>query len=208
MVPGCPRGWMNSNYPLRSFEVSRAERAVPSSYHAGMSLDSQHLRAWMTAPDEALLRQCRIETYRASGPGGQKRNKTSSAVRLTLGETGIHAVGTESRSQHENKARALHRVRERIALEIRLPLPPEPGWPEGFSLPGAQLKVNSKNPHYVAVVALALDALAAFAGEPRAAADWLGVTPTSLIRFLADFPEAWVALGKIRNTWKLGPLKK
>src|SRR5271155_3533658 len=71
--------------------------------------------------DEQLLAQCRVEAYRGSGPGGQKRNKTSSAVRITHEATGLSAIGTESRSQSQNKSKALRRLRLRLALEIREP---------------------------------------------------------------------------------------
>ncbi len=60
---------------------------------------------WTALTDEQLLAQCEVDTYRASGPGGQKRNKTSSAVRLRHLPSGLLVIAEESRSQHENKAR-------------------------------------------------------------------------------------------------------
>src|SRR5215475_8810795 len=74
---------------------------------------------WTNLSDEQLLAECAVDTYRASGPGGQKRNKTSSAVRLRHAASGVLVIAEESRSQHENKARALRRLRRDIALQIR-----------------------------------------------------------------------------------------
>ena len=74
---------------------------------------------WTSLTDEQLLAQCSTDTYRASGPGGQKRNKTSSAVRLRHGPTGLIVIAEESRSQHENRARALRRMRRAIYLHVR-----------------------------------------------------------------------------------------
>src|SRR5436309_13708526 len=74
---------------------------------------------WTLLTDAQLLAQCDVDTYRASGPGGQKRNKTSSAVRLRHGPTGLLVIAEESRSQHENRARALRRLREALYLKLR-----------------------------------------------------------------------------------------
>jgi len=72
--------------------------------------------------DTALLAQCEMDRLRGSGPGGQKRNKTESSVRLRHKPTGLSALAGESRSQHENKARALRRLRERFAFDLREPV--------------------------------------------------------------------------------------
>src|SRR5882757_7022630 len=74
---------------------------------------------WTVLTDEQLLAQCEVDTYRASGPGGQKRNKTSSAVRLRHPPSGLLVIAEESRSQHENRARALKRMRQALYLKLR-----------------------------------------------------------------------------------------
>ncbi len=64
--------------------------------------------------DEALLAECRVETFRAGGPGGQHQNVTESGVRLTHLPTGVRAVARDERSQHRNRALAVQRLREKL----------------------------------------------------------------------------------------------
>src|SRR3954471_24585124 len=90
--------------------------------HSWLSMRSD----WTALSDDQLLAQCSVDTYRASGPGGQKRNKTSSAVRLRHPPTGLVVIAEESRSQHENRARALRRLRQALYLQVRDPAPDGP----------------------------------------------------------------------------------
>ena len=59
---------------------------------------------------EQLLAQCRVDTFRAGGPGGQHQNKVESGVRLTHLPTGIVATCRKHRSQVRNRAEALRRL--------------------------------------------------------------------------------------------------
>jgi len=65
--------------------------------------------------DAALLAECKEEFFVAGGPGGQHRNKTASGVRLTHPPTEMSVVATERRSQWQNRAAALKRLRIGLA---------------------------------------------------------------------------------------------
>jgi protein subunit release factor A len=73
--------------------------------------------------DDALLAECRVETFRAGGPGGQHQNTTESGVRLVHLPTGIRVSAREERSQHRNKAKALERLRAKLEERNRVRKP-------------------------------------------------------------------------------------
>ena len=69
---------------------------------------------------KVLAKQVVVETYKSSGPGGQRKNKTETAIRLTHLPTGITVVATEHRSQAQNRRLAFERLRERL-LKLNRP---------------------------------------------------------------------------------------
>ncbi len=160
--------------------------------------------------DAELLAQCEVDTYRASGPGGQKRNKTSSAVRLRHEPTGLIVIAEESRSQHENRDRAIRRLREAIALTQRNPVPPGGALPPCLAdalrrNPG--LRVNPRHADYFRIVQHLLDLLAGVGGSVADAAAKIGISTAQLVRFLKCDGKLWTHVNRLRAEHGLPPLK-
>jgi protein subunit release factor A len=70
-----------------------------------------------------LEREVRLDTFRASGPGGQNLHKTESAVRLTHFPSGIVVTASDTRSQARNREIAFERLIERLKGLNRRPKP-------------------------------------------------------------------------------------
>ncbi len=164
---------------------------------------------FLALSDAALLAQCDVDVYRASGPGGQKRNKTSSAVRLRHQPTGVQAIANESRSQHDNRAKALRRLRARIAFDIRRPVslddyacPPEVA--SLLSRRGPSVKHRD----YPAAVQALLDLFAAAGCSVRDAAAAAGVTSAAMSRALVADESLHRVVNELRAGAGLKPLKR
>jgi hypothetical protein len=162
---------------------------------------------WTVLSDAQLLAQCEVDTYRASGPGGQKRNKTSSAVRLRHPPSGLIVIAEESRSQHENRARALRRMRQALFLKIREELPPDARTPAslaarpdyGTARDGdGRLHLGRKDPRYWPAVGVVLDVLQAVEARVGEAAEALGISTGNLIDFLSSDDKVWEQANHLR----------
>lgn len=162
---------------------------------------------WTDLTDAERLAQCDVDTYRASGPGGQKRNKTSSAVRLRHTPTGLIVIAEESRSQHENKAKALQRLYRALFLELRDDVPREaetlqalPEWRQAISSDG-RVHLGAKDARFWPTAGLVLDVLNAVAAQVSTAAELLGVSTANLIDFLQTDPKLWQESNRLRAVY-------
>lgn len=149
--------------------------------------------------DDGLLALCRVDTFRGTGRGGQKRNRTSSAIRVTHRATGIAASSDETRSQHTNRTLALRLLRWELALGVRCPSPPAapasgiPGW---------------RTPGYALWLAHALDHLALNDYQVGPVARTLDVSTGTLVHELARHSRIWDAVNLARTDRGLPPLTR
>jgi hypothetical protein len=180
---------------------------VAREKETGKRCSPAELRLRLDYSDEKLLAECDVHRHRASGPGGQHRNKVASAIRLYHRPSGLTAVAAESRLQNENRARALKRLRAGIALSARTTLPEQIVWPDTVQAEAGRLRVSDKNPAIHHVIALVLDAFAESRGRLAEAGKALGLTSSSLTGFLSAHPKAWREVARIRAENGLGSLK-
>ena len=135
---------------------------------------------------EQLVSECDVRRLRRSGPGGQHRNKVETAISLHHLPTGVRAEASERRSQAQNRSVAVFRLRVNLALEVRRASGadhvPSPLWQSRCG--GGMLKLSAEHDDFPALLAEALDMLAALDFEPKPAADVLRCTPSQLIRLL------------------------
>lgn len=167
--------------------------------------------AYLGLSDEELLAQCAVDTFRASGPGGQKRNKTESAVRLRHRETGLQAQAFEHRSQYRNRALALHRLRAEIAAQIREPVDLEGYAPPAqlrAILPGARDRPGPGHARFWSGAAALFDLFAACGCSVSETAARLGMSSGQLSRLLTSEPEVLRVANAMRAARGLRPLRQ
>ncbi len=158
-------------------------------------------------PTDEFLKDTHEVHTRRSGPGGQHRNKTQTAVVLVHQPTGITAEASERRSQAENRQVALRRLRLKLALEHRTQSLPGPSELWQSRIRGRQLVISASHDDYPPLVAEALDQLQAHGLEMPKAAETLGVTATQLARLFKKDPSAWTTLTRLRARAGLAALK-
>ncbi len=176
-------------------------------------------REYLELDDARLLKECEIHIYKASGPGGQHRNKVSSAVRLAHKATGVTAQANESRSQHNNKRKALSRLRMKIACTHRCELDSlDAPLPEivsecmfvrrgkGPNAGKTRLEVGRKDHRFWLVAAFLLDVLDAHEGKLSDATAHIGISTGNMVSLLKTDRHLLTAAQYLRKAHDLKPL--
>ncbi len=170
--------------------------------------------------DDQLMAECSLAFTRRSGPGGQHRNKTETAVTLTHRSSNVSAEASEARSQADNRREALRRLRLKLAVEVRTQLTGDTSSiatapsstsrePSALWLSrrhGQRITVASEHADFPALLAEALDALADAAYHPSEASRRLGISSSQLIALLRKHPPALEQLNRHRASIGKPPL--
>jgi len=160
--------------------------------------------------DEAvLLADCETRRQRRSGPGGQHRNKVETAVVITHVPTGIQGEASERRSQEQNRKVAILRLRINLAVKHRTEVSSEDYEPSELwreRCRSQRISVNPKHEDFPAILAEALNLLAACGWEPKEVTPHLECSASQLVKLIRLEPHAFVELNRQRSERGLRPL--
>ncbi|XP_072966116.1 uncharacterized protein [Typha angustifolia] len=213
---------------LRSVLFSSPKPILPPLLHHPRTHQSRNLTLsfsssssttnYLVLTDQELMAQCDLDTFKASGPGGQHRNKRESAVRLKHLPTGIVAQAVEDRSQHKNRASALARLRTLLALKVRKAIDLE-GYapphellqilPAKSTIRGSDVgpQIGPNNPKFSLGMQSLLDLIFAVEGSVSEAAKILGLSTGALSRLILSDDSLRMAVNELRTSKGMRPLK-
>jgi hypothetical protein len=171
-------------------------------------MNSDHVLHPACWSETDLLAQCKWTFSRASGPGGQNRNKVETSAHIEHVPSGISAHASERRSQNENRKVALQRLRCKLAIQLRIQATPEDldlsVW-KTYCRDG-RINVSETNDEWPNVLALVMESLDGNQWDVTAVADLLGTSTSQLVKLLKKESGALAMLNVQRASRSLRPL--
>lgn len=158
---------------------------------------------------DELWKQCRVETTRRGGPGGQHRNKVETAVIVIHVPSQIAAEANERRSQSENREVAFQRLRVRLACELHEPLiatlSPTALWKSRVK--HTRIIVSPNHSDFAALIAESLAVLHSVQFDMKQAATRLETSPSQLVKLFGLNQATWNSLNRLRSQHGLPVLR-
>ena len=157
-------------------------------------------------PIDQLLNGCSIKTARGSGPGGQHRNKTDTAVVITHLQSGLVGQASERRSQSLNRDAAVERLRLNLATQLRS------GEARNVTVwqrwvRGARVTISASHADYPSLLADTIDCLDACGYELATAAAELKIASAQILKLLRGYEPALNYCNARRESLGLHPLR-
>ncbi|MGK0289367.1 MAG: hypothetical protein ACI86H_000804 [bacterium] len=166
---------------------------------------SENWLVFLQKEKQVLQQLTKIDVFKGSGKGGQKKNKTSNTIRITFN----HLVVTEgaSRSKQENLEKAIKKLRLSIAMDYQVESNrgnQEPQCPIGVELyvQGGPLRINPNNPQYPFFIGYLLDVLLFFQFSWKESANHFNTSPSQLRKFVGKDPWLLQRLQQIEHLYQ------
>lgn len=157
---------------------------------------SKKRNKWLAETEQELIRNCTQGAYKSTGPGGQKKDKKKSSIRLVHLPTNICVTSSETRSSKTNLSSAIKKLKFRIAVEVRGPkIEPE------------MYNNNYRELKYLFWIAALFDALNKYNFKISNSAEDLGLSTSRLIKQIAKDKNLWKLVNEYRERNNLSYLK-
>jgi len=160
-----------------------------------------------------LLAQCRLTFSRASGPGGQNRNKVETSVQIEFLPGEVIASASERRTQNENRKVAIQRLRCKLAVEFRSTDASSPNVDTGGSniwqvyCRNGRIDISESNTDWPAILAEIIESLRAEDWNIGKVALRLGTSSSQLVKLLKKHLPAILLLNAERKLRGQRPLE-
>ena len=163
--------------------------------------------------EEQLLAHCRLTFSRASGPGGQNRNKVETSVQIEFLPGGVIASASERRTQNENRKVAIQRLRCKLAVELRRANASSPNeetvgsnmW--SVYCRNGRIDISDSNTDWPAILAEIIEALRAQDWNIGKVALRLGTSSSQLVKLLKKHSPAFLLFNAERKMRDQRPLE-
>ncbi len=158
-------------------------------------MNDLHPACWA---EQELLSQCRLTFSRASGPGGQNRNKVETGVQIEFLPAGVIASASERRTQNENRKVAVMRLRCKLAVEVRLAAKIESASPligsDTWRLycRDGRVDISEANQDWPSILAELMETLSRYDWNVSQVAVTLGTSSSQIVKLLKKYGPAFL----------------
>ena len=153
--------------------------------------------SFLKKDEEHFLRDCKIVHFKSTGKGGQKKNKTSSAIRLIHNPTNLFVESSVNRQQIINKIDAIRKLRLKIALSL---VNKANTWQGTYGL-------NYKNWDFPIMIGIIIDAFHFKNFSIKETSLFLGISQNILLKNISKNKELWDFINQEREKRTLKRLK-